>query len=101
MLYVIGWNGKLVNKTDSIRIYVELDYLYDSFCENNTYIQIYIKNRHIYHYIYIYCKAYTDITTFTKLHEHLQQNKAREKYSLTVSLDQFNQVQNIPLASIV
>ena len=54
LLYLIGWNGKLVNKTEIIRIYVELDYLCDSFCENNTYIQIYIKNRHIYHYIYIY-----------------------------------------------
>lgn len=44
----------LVDETWIIQIYAELDYLYDSFCQNITYTQIYILKKHMQtlnHYI--------------------------------------------------
>ena len=44
----------LVDETWIIQIYAELDYLYDSFCQNITYMQIYILKQHMQtlnHYI--------------------------------------------------
>ena len=53
-----------------VRIYVELDYLRDLFCEYNTYLDIYMLKKHIQttasFCCTIYCEAHTSIATFTE-----------------------------------
>lgn len=65
-----------------IQIYVEMDYLYDLFCDNNTYIQIYILKKLIqalHHYTAPNIENQTHTIQLWNLHEHLQQHKIRDK----------------------